>query len=119
MRVHGQSRGLRDGMNNYTDSIHIHRVFRQCKARCESCDEPLVSEPFACNRVHEGIEPFRGMPRNVAFIQTKRKLIDVATEMLFADLMVDTVQSAFQDCPNTLDAVFGSHPAHVFARRMV
>ena len=35
----------------------------------------------------------------VAFVQTESKLIDVAVQMLFAGVVIDTMQTALQDGP--------------------
>ena len=45
------------------------------------------------------------MPRNVAFIEPKRELIDVAKQVLGAGVMVDTVQPALEHSPDGFNAV--------------
>src|SRR6266568_1081564 len=84
-----------------------------------SCCEPFVSEPLSCYRVHERVEALEGVASDVALIQPERKFVNVASKMLFADLVVDTVQSTLEDCPDALNAVCGGVPANVLTRRVV
>src|SRR5208282_4099634 len=84
-----------------------------------SCCEPFVSEPRPRNRVHERIEPLERVPCNVAVVQTEGKLVNVTTEMLLANLVVDAVQPALEDRPDTFDTVRAGLAAHIFVRRMV
>lgn len=42
------------------------------------------------------------MSLHIAVIQPKCELVDIAAKVLVADLMVDAVYAALQDCPNAL-----------------
>ena len=74
-----------------------------------SCGHLLVRNPFACYGVNERVEALQRMPLNVACVQSEGKLINVSPQVFDTDLMVDAVDTAFQDRPNTLYRV-GSKP---------
>ena len=113
------------------DGVYRHRVpYEQClrmnndfrnssKFLNNSCRKPFVSEPLPRNRVHEGIKTIERVASDVPLIQPERELVNVASEMLLADLVIDAVQSALEDCPHALDAVCSGVPANVLTRRVV
>ena len=59
------------------------------------------------------------MSLHIAVIQPKCELVDIAAKVLVADLMVDAVYAALQDCPNAFDAVGADVIACVFASTMI
>ena len=94
------------------DGVYRHRVpYEQClrmnndfrnssKFLNNSCRKPFVSEPLPRNRVHEGIKTIERVASDVPLIQPERELVNVASEMLLADLVIDAVQSALENRPN-------------------
>ena len=70
-----------------------------------SCDQPFVREALALGGIHERIKALRGVIGNVPFVQPERELIDVAEQVLFAGVVIDTVQAALQNSPDALDAL--------------
>src|SRR5579872_28593 len=72
-----------------------------------SSDEPLVGEPLSGTGHHEAVQALHRVSRDVPLVEAKRKFIDVAEQVLFAGVMVDAMQPAFQDGPDTLDGVSG------------
>src|SRR5581483_9735692 len=65
----------------------------------------LVGDPLPGYRINETVQPFERVSRDVTSIQPKSELIDVSTQVLRTRVVVDTMQSAFQNRPNTLNAV--------------
>ena len=84
-----------------------------------SCNKLLVSQTFTESGGHEAIQTLQRVPLHVAFVQPESEFVDIAANVLRAGVMVDTVQAAFQDSPNTFDAVRADVAAHVLAAAMV
>jgi hypothetical protein len=93
MQAQRQSRGLRGKVDG-------------------SCREPLIREPLSRNSVHERVEALERMPSDVPLIQAERKLVNVASKMLLADLVIDAMQSALEDRPDALNAIRAGHSAN-------
>ena len=47
-----------------------------------SCDEPPVRESLADRRINKTVQPSRRMVFNIAFVEAKSELIDIAEQML-------------------------------------
>ena len=52
-----------------------------------SCDEPPVRESLADRRINKTVQPSRRMVFNIAFVEAKSELIDIAEQMLFAGVL--------------------------------
>ena len=83
-----------------------------------SCRQLPIGQPLADDGNDERIQPLKGVAAHVRRIQPESELIDVLAKVLLADLVVDPVNSAFQERPDALHAVRGSaalgvHASHV------
>ena len=67
--------------------------------------EPLICQPLSGNRIHKAIKPVPSMPPHVAVIQSERKFVNIAPHVLFAGMMVDTVQTRFRTREYAFNAV--------------
>src|SRR5260370_30794984 len=70
-----------------------------------SSDQILVGEPLSRNAHHEAFQPLQRVALHIALIEPECELINVAAEMLWADVMERAVDAALQHRPNALDAV--------------
>ena len=61
-----------------------------------SLNERLVCEPLARSTIYEAFQPRQGIILDVAFVQTERKFVNIAVQMLRADVVIDTDQAALQ-----------------------
>lgn len=84
-----------------------------------SLNERLVCEPLSRSAIYEAFEPRQGMVLDVAFVQSKRKLVNIAVKMLRAGVMIDANQPALQDGKDAFDAIGRRLAANVFARAVI
>jgi hypothetical protein len=84
-----------------------------------SCRQFLIGQPTIRKGKGETIEPSQRATVYVAIIEPKREFINVPTQMLPADVMIDAVQSALQNSPHALDRVDTGVVADEFTRAMV
>src|SRR4051812_48703703 len=73
-----------------------------------SCDQRLVGKTLAGSPGDEAIEPGQRVQFDVALVQPERELVNVAVQVLWAGMMVDADDAAFEDREDALDAV-GRH----------
>src|SRR5215218_3204879 len=73
-----------------------------------SCDQRLVGKTLAGSPGDEAIEPGQRVQVDVALVQPERELVNVAAQVLWAGMMVDADDAAFEDREDALDAV-GRH----------
>jgi hypothetical protein len=84
-----------------------------------SCDQILVGQPLASRAVNEAVEPQQRVPRHIAFVEAESELVNVATEMLRADMMEGAIDAALQNCPNRFDAVGRNAVTNIFASLVI
>ena len=84
-----------------------------------SCGQLLVGDSLANGRDHKAIEPLERVKLDISIVETKRKLINIAAKMLFARVVVDTTDAAFENRPDAFYRVSVSHSTAVFAKGMV
>ena len=82
-------------------------------------DKGFVGQALARNAVNEAIEPLHRVALHVALIQAERELVNVATKVLLAGVVVDADQAALHDREHAFDAVGGHAVADVFAFAVV
>jgi len=70
-----------------------------------SSDQILIGQPLAGRAVNEAVNALRGMPLDVAFIETEGELIDVAMRMLRADMVERAVNATLENSEEAFDAV--------------
>ena len=87
--------------------------------RGASCGEPPIRDPLSLGSVHEAIQPSRRVSRHVTIVEPKCELIHVPLKVLWAGVMVDAMQPALQDGPDTLDTVGVSRTTGVLASPVV
>jgi hypothetical protein len=88
-----------------------HLSFSRCQL--------LVGDATASRCKHETIEPLQGMELYITEIEPERELINVTPQMLFARVVVDTTDAAFENRPDAFYRVRVSHSTAVFAKGMV
>ena len=81
--------------------------------------ESFVSQAFAGDSINEAVEALERVALYVAFVQPKRKFVNVSAKMLFAGVVVDANNPALHDRENALDAISGHVIADVFAAAVV
>lgn len=59
--------------------------------RASSRDHLRIGDPFAGYPVNKRRQTLQRMPRHIALVEAKRKLIDVSAEVLCAGVMVDAI----------------------------
>src|SRR5580658_5784438 len=59
-----------------------------------SSDQVLIGEALPRRAAREAVEPVEGVALHVAFIESKRELVNVAVQVLVAGVMIDAVQAA-------------------------
>jgi hypothetical protein len=84
-----------------------------------SLDQPFIGEPLASHAINEAIKPHKGMVPDITFVQTERKLINVAAKMLTAGVVVDANQTALEDGKNAFNPVRGDGTAHIFTSAVI
>lgn len=82
-------------------------------------DQLLVGDALARNARHEAVQPLHGVAVDVAFVQPERELIDVATKVLLARMVIDADQAALEDGEHALDAVGRDAIADILALAVV
>src|SRR4051812_45883748 len=70
-----------------------------------SSDQILVSQPLAGRAVNEAVDALRGVPFDVAFVETEGEFIDIAVCVLRADMVECAVNATLEDGEETFDAV--------------
>lgn len=84
-----------------------------------SCGQLLVGNSAANGCDHKAIEPLEGVKLHVSIIEPERKLIHVTPKMLFAGVMIDTANTAFQHRPDAFYRVSVSKALSVLSGRVV
>lgn len=74
-----------------------------------------VSQSFSSSRVNKTIQSFQRVALYVTSVQPESKFVNVATQVLGTDLVIDAVQPALENCPNTLNPVYVDRAASVHA----
>lgn len=72
------------------------REFLAVWACCYSRDQILIRQPPPGCAFYEAFQPQQGMPRHITFVEAESELIDVATEMLVADVMEGAIDTALE-----------------------
>lgn len=99
--------------------IAPHQQSRSGLRGASSCRQFPVCDSFPGYGVYKTIEPLERVPFHVSVIQAEGEFVNVPGKVLFADLVVNSVQAAFQDRPHAFYAVGAGHAAHVLIGRMV
>src|SRR3990167_213504 len=86
---------------------------------CGSLRQRLVRDSFTSRRTDKAVETIQRVPLNIAVVEAKRELVDVATKMLPAGVMVDAMHTTLEQRPYTLDAVGGHGSACVLTGTMI
>lgn len=84
-----------------------------------SCDQILIGDATASGCENKAIEPLQSVIFHIAKIKAKRELVNVTVQMLLTRVMVNAIQTAFQNRPNTLNRVRACESAFVFAVEVV
>src|SRR3990167_9160637 len=84
-----------------------------------SCGQAFIGKSGACGSIDERIEPFQGVPLNIACVEAKNELIDVPFQMLLARLVIDALESALEYRPHALNAIGARRAPDVFIRRVI
>lgn len=84
-----------------------------------SCREPLIGESLAASSIDKRIEPRQRVVLDIPFVESKRELIDIPEKMLFAGVVVNAMQPAFEHGPDALNAVRGGRTARIFSSAVV
>src|SRR5579859_5048657 len=93
---------------------------RVCPVRVGfSCGKLLVREPLSADRSDETVQPLERVILDVAFVQPPRELVRIASCVLGADVVIDAIHAAFQDCPHAFNAVRAGRAPRILSRRMV
>src|SRR5579863_1690040 len=116
----GVSRSFSAALSGGKPALHPRTCLARAGAsRATSGDEALVSEALAHDGVDERFQPPQRVPFYVAVIQTPGKLVNVPVQMLRGNLMIDTVDSALEDCPNRFNRVGGCRTPRVLPGALV
>src|ERR1700746_2568239 len=73
--------------------------------RHHSCDQIRVGQALPGRAVHKAVEAQQGTPRHIAFVEPESELVNVAAQMLRADVVEGAVDASLQDRPYAFDAV--------------
>lgn len=73
-----------------------------------SLNKPFVGQPLAGRAINKAVEPRQRVVLDVAFVQSKRKFIDVAPKVLRAGTVINANQAALESSENTLCSI-GCH----------
>jgi hypothetical protein len=84
-----------------------------------SSDQILVSRPLAGRAVNEAVDPLRGVPLDIAFIQAEGKLIDIAVHVLRADMVERAINAPLENGKETFDTIGRHVIADELARAVV
>src|SRR5208282_1230386 len=84
-----------------------------------SCGQPRIGQPLATDRFDHRIQPLKAVPFDVAFVQPKGELVQIAAKMLAAHAVVNAVVAAFQDCPDALNRVRVGRASRILASRVI
>jgi hypothetical protein len=57
-------------------------------------DKRLVGEPLSGCSVNEAVEPRERVVLHIAFVQAKGELVNIAVQMLWAGMVIGTMQTA-------------------------
>src|ERR1035441_1088969 len=95
------------------------RQSRSTHPVCPSCGQPRISEALALYGSDETVQPIKGVALHVPGVQPEGNFIHIAAQVLDTDLMVDSVDSTFQERPNAFDSICRSIPAPIFSAHMV
>ena len=80
-----------------------------------SSDSPYkggIGQSFSEGFSKKGLDPVQRVDLAISFVQAIGKLVDVALQVLDAELVVDPVEAALQHRPDAFDAVGVRHPVH-------
>ncbi len=97
----------------------LHQALLARSPEVLSLDERLICQPPASSAVYEAIKPRQRVVFDVAFVQPKRKFIDVAAKVFRTRMMIYADQPAFENCKNAFRPVRGHVASHVFARAVI
>src|SRR5579859_5511109 len=93
---------------------------RSCRVPGEfSCGQFLVSDSLAHDGENKGIEALKCVVGDVASIQPESEFIHVPAQMFDTDLVIDAVDSSFENSPHALNAVCASRADAVLASGMI
>jgi hypothetical protein len=82
-----------------------HQQFYPGSAASFSFRQLRIGQPFSRGGGHETIKAVQCVYFYIAVVQTEREFINIASQMLFTGMVIDAMQAAFQDGPNTLNTV--------------
>ena len=80
-----------------------------------SSDSPRktsIGQSFSDGFADQGIDPVQRVDPATPLVQSVGELVDVALQVLRAEMVVDPVEAALQNRPDALDAVGVRHPVH-------
>lgn len=61
------------------------------QAASASCIQRLVCEPTSNRRIHKTVKTVRHVPLHIAIVQAKRELIYIASKVIIARMVIDTM----------------------------
>lgn len=96
-----------------------HRLSYPAPSGGSSCCQPLVSQPLPINCGDEGIQSLQGVTSHVRGIQSEGDFVDVAANVLCADVVPSAVNAALQERPYRLNRVRMNPAALILASAVV
>ena len=85
----------------------------------QSCDQLFVGDATANRRGDKAVKARERVTADVAVIESKSKLVDVAPKVLGAGMVIYPMQTTFEHGPNALNAVSRHPVAAVLSRAVV
>jgi hypothetical protein len=84
-----------------------------------SSDQIPVGQPLACRRINETGEPLRRVPSHITLVEAEGELIDVPTDMLWADKMKGAIDASLENGKHALNPIRGYVVANELGRAVV
>src|SRR5664280_3305249 len=95
-----------------------HQQFYQARKEIFSFYQLRIGQSFLRGRGNETIQPIHRLYFYISIIQPERKFINITAQMFLARMVINAMQSAFQNSPNTLNTVRANSISEIFAGTM-